>query len=148
MKEIFRKPYIYWFFIIFLGYLFLNFLLSGFYKTIPLIIIYIKTINWLKLGMSLFLTLIIGILISVNSILIYIKYKERRKCNGLKIAGAGAVGGLIVGVCPLCVTGIFPLILSLIGISFSFASLPFGGIEIQILVFLILLISYKEISKK
>ena len=43
-------------------------------------------------------------------------------------------------MCPLCVTGLIPLILSLFGISFSFAVLPFGGIEIQFLVVIILFI--------
>ncbi len=147
MKEIFKKPYIFWFIGIFVFYLILNILISGFYNTIPLIVIYAKTINWLKLGISLILTLVIGFLVALNSISVYIKYRERKKCNGVGTASAGTIGGLIVGVCPLCITGIFPLILGLIGISFSFGSLPFQGIEIQVLVILILFISYKQISK-
>lgn len=148
MKEIFKKPFIYWFFGIFVFYLVLSVLVSGFYNTLPLIIIYAKTVNWLKLGISLILTLVIGFLAALNGILVYIKYKERKKCKGVGITGVGTIGGLIVGVCPLCVTGIFPLILSLIGISFSFAFLPFQGIEIQVLVILTLFIGYKKISKK
>ena len=148
MKQIFKKPYIYWFLGIFVFYLILNVLISGFYNTIPLIIFYAKTVNWLKLGISLVLTLFIGFLVSLNGILIYIKYKERKKCNGVGTASAGTAGGLIVGVCPLCVTGIFPLILGLIGISFSFGSLPFQGIEVQVLVVLVLFVSYKQITKK
>lgn len=147
MKRVFRIPYVYWFFGIFAFYLILNVLLSGFYNTIPLIIIYFKTVNWLKLGVSLILTLIIGFLVSVNAILVYIKYKERKKCKGVGVASAGAVGGLITGVCPLCVAGFVPLVLGLIGISFSFASLPFGGIEVQAIIALILFISYRQISK-
>src|SRR3989344_6156654 len=146
MKQVFKKPYIYWFFGIFIFYLMLNILISGFYNTIPLIIIYFNTLNWLKLGFSLILTLTIGLLVSLNSILVYIKYKERKRCKGLGAASAGTVGGLMVGVCPLCITGILPLVFGLIGISFSFASLPFQGIEIQILVALILFISYRQIS--
>ena len=83
-----------------------------------------------------------------NSILAYIKYKERKKCNNeITLSGIGTLGGLATGICPLCVTGIFPLLLSLIGISFSFASLPFQGIEIQILITLILLVSLINLSK-
>lgn len=148
MKEIFKKPYVFWFLGIFVFYLVLNVLVSGFYNTFPLIIIYAKTVNWLKLGISVTLTLVIGFLVALNGILVYIKYKERKKCKGAGIAGVGTIGGLIVGVCPLCITGLFPLIASFIGISFSFASLPFQGIEIQLLVVLILFVSYKEISKK
>ncbi|MEK6952594.1 MAG: hypothetical protein AABX29_06275 [Nanoarchaeota archaeon] len=148
MKQIFKKPYIYWFLGMFIFYIVLNILISGFYNTIPLIIIYSKTVNWLKLGISLVLTLFIGFLVSLNGVLIYIEYKERKECKGVGAASAGTVGGLIVGVCPLCITGIFPLILGLIGIGFSFASLPFQGIEVQILIALVLFVSYKQITNK
>ena len=147
MKDIFRKPYVYWFFGIFIFYLALSVLISGFYNTIPLIVIYAGTVNWIKLGFSLVLTLAIGFLVALNGVLIYMKYKERKECKGIGTASAGTVVGLIVGVCPLCVTGIFPLLLGLAGISFSFASLPFQGIEIQVLVALILIISLRNLSK-
>ncbi len=148
MIVIFRKPYIYWFFGIFIFYLILNVLISGFYNTIPLIIVYASTVNWLKLGFSLILTLIIGVLIAFNSVLIYIKLQERKKCNKeITLSGLGAVGGLATGICPLCITGILPLILGFIGISFSLASLPLNGIEIQFLISLILLISLYNLSK-
>ena len=149
MKIPFKKPYIYIAFLIFLVYLGINILLSGFYNTIPLILVYAKTVNWLKLGISILLTIIIGILISFNSILIYIKYQERRKCKKeIALSSAGAIGGLVAGVCPLCITGLIPLILGLIGISFSFASLPFGGIEIQVLVIIILVASLVNLVKR
>jgi len=147
MKKIFKKPYIYWFLGIFATYLILNILISGFYNTIPLVLIYFKTVDWLKLGISLIFTFVIGFLVSLNAVLIYIKYKERKKCKGVGLASAGSVGGLIVGVCPLCVSGIFPLVLGLAGISFSFGTLPFQGIEVQVLVILILYISYRRLSK-
>ncbi len=148
MNKIFRKPYIYLFLGIFVTYLILNVFISGFYNTIPLIFIYIKTLNWLKLGLSLIFTLIIGLLVSYNGVILYIKYKERKKCKGIGTVSMGTVGGLIVGVCPLCVSGLLPLILGVLGITFSFASLPFGGIEIQLLVIIILLISLINLSKK
>jgi hypothetical protein len=148
MRQIFKTPYIYWFLGIFIFYLILNVLISGFYNTILLILIYFKTVNWIKLGFSLLLTLIIGFLVSLNGVLIYIKYKERKNCRGVGTASVGTIGGLIVGVCPLCITGIVPLILGLIGISFSFGSLPFQGIEVQILLAIILFISYKQLSKR
>lgn len=147
MNKIFKKPYIFLFFGIFIFYLILNILISGFYDTIPLIIKYAKTVNWLKLGFSLLLTIIIGLLVAGNSILVYIKYKERKRCKGVGTAGVGTIGGLVVGVCPLCVTGLLPLTLGLLGISFSFASLPFQGIEIQMLIAVILFVSYVNLSK-
>ena len=149
MKILFKKLYIYYVVLIFLVYIIVNVILSGFYNTIPLILVYAKTVNWLKLGISLFLTLTIGALIAFNSVLIYIKYKERRKCKKeITLSSAGAIGGLVTGVCPLCITGLIPLIFGFIGVSFSLASLPFQGIEIQILVVIILIISLINLSRK
>ena len=78
-----------------------------------------------------------------------IQVKERKKCKEGKIlAGTGSIGGLIAGVCPLCVTGLVPLILGFFGIGFSFASLPFEGIEIQVLVIVVLLLSLRILKTK
>lgn len=147
IKIAFQKPYVYWFILIFIGYLVLNLLLSGFYNTIPLIIVYASTVNWFKLSISLILTLVIGFLVASVSVLTFIRYKERKACKEANaLTGVGAIGGFIVGVCPICVTGIFPLILSFLGISFTFGSLPFQGIEIQLLVITILVISLKMLT--
>jgi hypothetical protein len=149
IKRIFKKPHLFSLIIIFVVYLVLAVILSGFYNTFKLILIYANTVNWFELGISIFLTLLIGFLVAVNSVLAYIKYKERKRCKeGIATAGAGTVGGLIVGVCPLCVTGLVPLILSLLGVTFTFASLPLKGIEIQVLVVAILLISFRMLRKK
>ncbi len=146
MVQLFRKPYVYWVVGILFLYLILSVLISGFYNTIPLIILYATTLNWVKLGFSLILTLIIGFFVSINSVLFYLKYKERKKCRGAGVAGVGTAGGLIVGICPLCVTGVFPLILSFVGISFSFASLPFQGIEVQLAVLILLILGYYKLK--
>jgi len=149
MTSIFKKPYIYWILLIFIIYLALNIIFSGFYNTIKLIIVYANTVDWLKLGISIILTLVIGTLVAVNAVTAFIKYKERKKCKeGVAAASVGTVGGLIVGVCPLCVTGLFPLIFSFLGIGFSFASLPLGGIEIQAVVVIILFVSLWMLNKK
>ena len=148
MKFLFKKPYLYWLAGIFIFYLMLNVLLSGFYNTVPLIWIYAKTVDWFKLGMSLFLTLIIGILIALNSVLIYVKYKERKKCKKeITLSSVGAAGGLVAGVWPLCFTRAFPLLFGLVGGFFFFSGLPFQGIEVQILVVAVLIISLVNLSK-
>ena len=148
-KEIFRKPYVYFVILIFGLYLLINILISGFYNTIPLIIVYAKTVNWLELGISILLTFTIGILVAINAVYVYAKYKERKKCAGsATLGGIGTVGGLVTGVCPLCVTGLFPLLLGIFGVSFSFASLPLKGIEVQILVIVILIGSLWMLNKK
>src|SRR3989344_642125 len=148
LKQFFRKSYIYWVFGILGLYLGLNIFLSGFYNTIPLIFRYASTVSWLKLGLSLIATITIGVLVSFNTIMVFISYKQRKICNGKGVASLSAVGGLLVGVCPLCITGIFPLILGTLGISFSFASLPFQGLEIQAIIITMLLISLKIMTHK
>jgi len=146
---LFKKPYVFWFIGIFILYLILSILISGFYNTIPLIVIYASTISWFKLGASLLLTIVIGLLVSANAVYFYVRYKGRKKCKeGGIVVGAGTIGGFVVGVCPLCVTGIFPLILSLAGISFSFASLPFQGLEIQALIVLLLGVGLWMINRR
>ncbi|MEK6854852.1 MAG: hypothetical protein AABX73_01385 [Nanoarchaeota archaeon] len=147
MNKAFKKPYTYWTIAIFFVYLAINFLASGFYNTIKLIAVYADTVNWFKLGVSLVFTLVIGFLVGINSVLVYIKYKERKQCTKEgALAGAGAIAGLATGVCPLCVTGLFPLLFSLFGLSFSFASLPLNGLEVQILTIAMLAISLKMLK--
>ena len=149
MKILLKKPYIYFIILIFLIYLILNIFVSGFYNTIPLIIAYANNINWFKLGVSIILSLITGALIAINSVHIYIKYKERKQCvKEGAITGLGTIGGLATGFCPLCITGLFPILFGFFGISFSLASLPFQGIEIQIIVVLVLLTSLIAMNKK
>ena len=147
MKEIFKKPYIYFVILVFLIYISIDILISGFYDTIPLILIYANTVNWFKLSLSLLFTLTIGIFIALNTVILYLRFKERKKCKKeITINSIGGIGGLVTGVCPLCVTGIIPLILGFIGISFSFASLPFGGVAIQVLVVIILLLNFISLN--
>ena len=148
IKKLFKQPFLSWIFIILFFYIVLNVLISGFYKTFQLILRYSSTVNWFKLGFSLILTLAIGLLVSMNIVLWIIRYQERKRCaSGKTLATIGTVGGLVTGVCPLCIVGLIPLILSALGITFSFASLPFGGIEVQVLVVIILLASLKLLSK-
>lgn len=148
MKKALTRPYIYLTISVFLIYIFINLIASGFYETIPLIAAYAKTVNWLKLIISLILSLTIGVLVALNATYSYISFRERKKClSGTTTAGVGTVGGLIAGVCPLCVTGLFPLIFGLFGISFSLASLPFQGIEVQLAVVVLLAISLKMFGK-
>ena len=149
MKNLLKKPYIFWIVTIFLIYTILNFYISGFNNTFILILKYASTVNWFELIISIIFSLSIGILVALNSVLVYIKYKERQKCkNQTFLAGLGAIGGLATGFCPLCITGLFPLVLSLVGITFSFASLPFKGLEIQFIIIIILFISYKSLKNR
>ena len=148
MKRVFEKPYRYWVLGIFLLYLVLNVLFSGFYSTIQLIFKYASTVDWVSLSVSVIFALVIGFLIAVNGVLLFLKHKERRQCKGaVTMTSFGTIGGFITGVCPLCVTGLFPLLFSVFGISFSLGSLPFKGLEIQMFAVVFLLLSLYFLRK-
>ncbi len=150
LSSVFQKKYIFWFFGIIIFYLTVNILTSQFYITVKYIYMsnYFDTINWTKLILSAFFALIIAVLISINSILTYIKHKQRKdvKKSGA-VTCAATIGGLATGICPVCITGLFPLIFSLFGLSFSWIAMPFNGIEVQIIVILILLTNFWYLTK-
>lgn len=149
LKIFFNKPNLIVGLAVFFFYLFFLVAISEFYKNIPLFLIYADTINWVELGISFFLSLVIGILIAINAALLYSIYKRRMKCaEGGLFAGVGAVGGAAAGICPICVTGLLPIGLGIFGITFSFASLPFKGLELQIFSILLLVISLFILNRK
>jgi hypothetical protein len=143
LKELFRRPYVFWVIGVFIFYITIVSIVTGFYKTIPLLIFYFNTLNWAEFGPSLALSLAIGIFVSMNSVLLYRNYKKRASCrNTGALTGIGVAGGMAVGICPLCTLGMLPLILGVFGVTFSFASLPFKGLEIQFISLLILVFGF------
>lgn len=141
-KEVFVTPYLYGFIIVFLLYIALAIIISQFYITIIYIPKYLQTIKWSELIVGILFTLIIAFLVSINSVLSYKKYKQKkniRKCAA--ITSVGTIGGLSTGVCSICVSGLFPFIFSLFGITFTWTFLPFNGLEIQLLVIILLSLS-------
>ena len=149
MKEVFEKPYVYWVSGIFILYIVLAVFLSGFYSTIQYIPYYLNQLHWLEFGLSVFFTLVIGLLVGVNAVVGYLKFQEHKKLKNVSSLSCAATAlGLTTGVCPACVTGIFPLILTSLGITFSWASLPFKGLEIQALTIVILILSLYLLKRK
>jgi|TARA_B100001964_G_scaffold178360_1_gene196703 hypothetical protein len=147
MKEVFKKPYIYWLMGIFIVYLVITIYISEFYITAKHIPHYIQTIEWSKLIASILLALIIASLVSINSVYAYIKHKRRNVKKEEGLICVATIGGFATGVCPACVTGLFPIIFSYFGLSFSFLSLPFQGLEIQVLIIVILVASLYFLQK-
>ncbi|MBI2668647.1 hypothetical protein HYX14_02280 [Candidatus Woesearchaeota archaeon] len=135
MKQIIQKPYWYWLLGIFIIYIGLNVYISEFYITAQYLSTYANQIHWGKLILGMVFTVVIGALVSVNMVSGYIRWKERQqiKKSGA-LACAGTIGGLATGVCSSCVTSVFPLVLGLFGVSFSWVSLPFQGLEVQVLM--------------
>ena len=149
MGEAFKKPYIYLMLLIFLIYIILNLFISGFYETVILIVRYSEAVNWVKLSLSIALSLVIAILIAINTTYLYINYKQKKICKKeATTTSMATIGGLITGFCPLCITGLFPVIFGIFGISLSLASLPFQGIEVQFFIAVILVISYGMLVRR
>ncbi len=138
-NTIFGKPYLYWLLGIFIFYLALTIYISEFYITLQYLGIYADQIHWGKLLLGIIFTITIAALVAINSVYGYLRYKEKKKVQKSgTLACVGTIGGLATGVCSSCVTSVFPLILGAFGISFTWASLPFQGLEIQALIIVIL----------
>ncbi len=147
MRRTLKAPYLWWTLAIFCLYLILNILLSDFTSTLLSIPYYLDTINWPLLLGSLLLTVAIAALVSVSMVYSFIKYQERRKTKNITVACTASVAGLIVGFCPLCTASILPILLSAIGITFTWTLLPFNGVEVQLLLIVLLAINLRVLRK-
>ena len=149
MRQLFKRPYLYWVIGIFIFYLTLNVLFSEFYVTIKYIPFYLGQIHWAELLLSVFFVLVIAALVAMNSVTAYLKYQERKNVKkGTALSCLATVGGMATGVCPACVTGLFPLILSTFGVTFSWGMLPFKGLEVQVFVIGVLGVSFYLLHRK
>ncbi len=147
--RILKRPYIYWVVGVFFSYILVNILISGFYEKVPLFLKYASSVNWTRLTISIVFAITIALLVSISSVLTYIKIKERQNCKKqVAVTSIGTVGGIVTGFCPLCVTGLVPLIFSAVGITFTFSSLPFSGLEVQAVIILLLAINLYYLNRK
>lgn len=160
LTRVLTKPYIFWTLGIFAFYTTLNIIISQFYVTIRYIPYYLGTINWTELILSFVFSFSIAALIAINSVSAYIKYQERKNLGtadnanatgnvskACAVTAAGTAGGLATGVCSACLTGLIPLAMSVIGISFSWAALPFKGLEVQAAVVVLLSLNLYFLTK-
>lgn len=148
MRRIFQKPYIYALIVVSLLYLALNVYASKFYLTLFYLPIYFKTINWLEFAISLIFSIVISILVAANAISIYLRYQERQMIKKSAVTSCLAtVGGLATGICPVCATSFFPLLLGTMGVTFSWAMLPFKGFEVQLFIIIALSLSIYYLNK-
>ena len=142
MRRLVRFPALAWVLGIFLFYELVNIVTTGFHTTLYYAYLYRAQVNWWELGFSSFLALVIGALVALTSVTAYLRYQERKRCQeGTVLAGIGAVGGLVTGFCPICTVSVVGLLFSSLGIGFSLGSLPFQGIEVQLLTIVLLSVS-------
>lgn len=148
---IIKRPYVFYFIIIFLTYLGINILLNKTYITFPTIF---KSYKILFLIPFILLNLITAFLVGININLIIVKFKELKLINDIKgttrggIVSLGIFGGLLGGACPGCFVGLFPAFLGLFGITMTLGNLPLHGLEIQIISSIILIISLFLLTKE
>jgi hypothetical protein len=135
LKEvIFKKPYVYYFFGIFIGYFLLNAWINQLHVTGLGILDYRTS----YLVPFLFFLFVVPGLVALNINLVIHKFGELKVMSKKGQLGTGSVGifgitaGLIGGACPGCLVGLFPALLGLFGIAgTSLSVLPFNGLEIQ-----------------
>ena len=142
-----KRPYLYWTVGITFVYYLINIILSQFYTTIELIPYYLGSINWMDFLSSIVLSGTIAFLIGINSVLVYIKQKERTLRKEGAIACAATLGGFSTGICSACISGAIPLILTYFGVTLSFVALPFDGMEIQGIIIALLIVNIFWVTK-
>ncbi len=143
----FDKKRVAWIIVIFLAYMTLNIIISEFYITARYVPLYLQTINWTELVTSAILSIIIGVLVSVNTVLLFKKVRQRSVKKEGVLTCTGTAIGLSTGVCTAC-SSLIPLIFGLGGVSFGWGSLPLRGIEVQIATVIILGTSLYFIARK
>lgn len=147
-RMVFRLPYVYATLSLFVAYLALLYAFGNFPTTLHLALLYAPFVTRVELAVSLLFSLAIAALVACNVVLAYARYRERKQCHGAAaVAGAGTLGGFAAGLCPVCISGLLPLILGVFGVSFTLAALPFKGMELQVLVIFVLVLNMRHLSQ-
>ena len=112
---------------------------SLFFKT------YIKSYAYPAFILNILVALLLGVNISllVYRLKEFVADKKSSTMSGIGIFAAALANG-----CPGCFAGLFPLILSIFGISATLSILPFNGLELQALSVGLLGTSIFFLSKK
>ena len=147
-NQLLQRPYIYVVVSIFVVYLAAIYALGSFPSTLFVALVYAPLSLRIQIALSLLFSIAIATLIASNAVMAYIRYQERRRFRKASmLAGVGTVGGFAAGICPACVSGLMPIIFGFFGVSFSFALLPFDGLEIQLIALIILGINFRYLYR-
>ncbi|HLD97748.1 MAG TPA: hypothetical protein VI815_00310 [Candidatus Nanoarchaeia archaeon] len=147
-KAIFSWPYMLLFVIFFFVYLGINIYFNELYITLPVLFFSYK-VNFIIPFLLFFI--LIPLLFALNVNLTVMKIKDLNTIFGVSggFGILGVLGGLIGGACPGCIAGIFPTVLSLLGLTgASLNLLPFYGLELQSLSVIFLIIGVFLLSKE
>jgi len=91
---------------------------------------YVKSYAYPAFGLNILVALLLGVNISL---LVYRlkEYTANKKSSAM--SGIGIFAAALANGCPGCFAGLFPLVLSIFGISATLSVLPFNGLELQAL---------------
>jgi len=89
---------------------------------------YVKSYAYTAFGLNIMVALLLGVNISllVHRLKEYAADKKSSMMSGMGIFAAALANG-----CPGCFAGLFPLVLSIFGVSATLSILPFNGLELQ-----------------
>jgi len=91
---------------------------------------YVKSYAYPAFGLNIIVALLMGINISL---LAYRLKDFRADKKSSTMSGFGIFAAALANGCPGCFAGLFPLVLSIFGISATLSILPFNGLELQAL---------------
>ena len=149
MKDaLLKRPYIFYFIIIFSVYVGLNILINESYDTLSILSSFRKNfiIPFLILN-YLFIPFLIGLNVNLS----IMKFKEMSMMTSKGASGFGFMGifgGILGGACPGCFAGLFPALLGLLGITATLSILPFNGLEISLGSMILLMVGAVLLSRE
>lgn len=97
-------------------------------------------------------TILNGLLVGLTINLAAIRFRQLHSFSQMGTGTAtsilGTMGALLAGACPGCIAGLLPVVLGLFGArSFTLAQLPFYGVEVLIISFILLLTGAYMLSR-
>ena len=134
-------PYVFYALVVALLYFFLNVYLNKFFVIIESTG-FLGFISNSFYALFFFSTVLVSLLIGANVSYVIHNYRNVRTVSSKGSVGlVGAFSGILGGLCPGCIVGVFPAIMAFFGIGFSLASLPLYGLELQLLSIVLLVAS-------
>ena len=113
--------------VIYLGiyYLIINYFLTSFSLFFTT---YVKSYAYPAFGLNIMVALLLGVNISL---LVYKLKEYATDKKSSMMSGMGIFSAALANGCPGCFAGLFPLVLSIFGVSATLSILPFNGLELQ-----------------
>ena len=149
MRQIFKQPYVYFVLGVFSLYIALAIIIGGFPLILFTALRYAPLGTRIQIALSITFSIIIAGLVACNAVSAFIQYQRRNRVgNANALTGLGSLGGLAAGICPACISGLLPIVLGFFGVSFSFAVLPFQGLEVQAILVILLAWNYRYLARR